>query len=127
VSARSAIVRSSAGVARRAGRLDQREQRVGVAVVADRLDRLGVARGGALVPQLLPRAAEEVHLAALPGQAQGLGVHVGQRQDFAAAPVLHDARHQAAFIEGDVDVDVVHHGDDSRLAPWRSARLRARE
>ena len=65
VAARSAIVRSSdrehlvrrprvqlaavkagplTGVARRAGRLDQREQRVGVAVVADRLDRAACSR-----------------------------------------------------------------------------------
>ncbi len=45
------------------GRLDQREQRVAVAVVADRPHRLGVARRRALVPQLGARAAPQVQLA----------------------------------------------------------------
>ena len=57
-----------AGVAGGPGRLDQREQRVAVAVVADRLDRLRVPGRRALVPQLLARAAEEVHLARLARQ-----------------------------------------------------------
>src|SRR4051812_13070993 len=54
-----------AGVAGRAGRLDQREQRVGVAVVAQLLHRLDVARRRALVPELAARAAPEPGLAAL--------------------------------------------------------------
>ena len=49
-----------ARVAGGAGRLDQRQQRVGVAVVAQRAQPLDVARGLALVPQLLARAAPEV-------------------------------------------------------------------
>ena len=49
-----------AGVAGRAGRLDQRQQRVRVAVVAQRAQPLHVARGLALVPQLVARAAPEV-------------------------------------------------------------------
>ena len=56
-----------AGVTGRAGRLHQRQQRVPVAVVADRPHRLGVAGGGALVPQLLARAAEEVRSPPSPG------------------------------------------------------------
>src|SRR3954470_347577 len=52
--------RPLAGVAGRAGRLDQREHGVGVAVVAERLDRLRVTARRALVPQLVARAAVEV-------------------------------------------------------------------
>ena len=95
-----------AGVARRTGRLDQRQQRVAVAVVADRPDRLRVARRRALVPQLLARAAEEVHLARLARAPQRLGVHVGERQHLAGAPVLDDARDQPALVE--CDLGVVH-------------------
>src|SRR4051812_13921859 len=46
--------RARAGVAGGAGGLDQREQRVAVAVEAQRLHVLDVARCRALVPQLLP-------------------------------------------------------------------------
>ena len=91
-----------AGVARRAGRLDEREQRIRVAVVANRLQRLGVARGLALVPLLLARAAVEVHLAALARATQRLRVHVREGQDLAGPPVLDDARHQAALVECDL-------------------------
>src|SRR4051794_8218593 len=42
-----------------AGGLDERDERVGVAVVAQRLNALHVSRGLALVPELLPRAAPE--------------------------------------------------------------------
>ena len=82
---RSAIVRSSAGsasagrrlhvaaveagplarVAGRAGRVDERHERVRVAVVAQRHEALDVARGLAFVPQLLARAAPEPDLAGL--------------------------------------------------------------
>src|SRR5205807_1544182 len=37
-----------------------------------------------------------------------LGVHVGEREDLAAAPVLDDARDEAALVEG--DVGGVEHG-----------------
>ena len=88
-----------ARVARRAGRLDEREHGVAVAVEAQRLDRLRVARGRALVPELVARAAEQVQLAGLAAEAQRLFVHVGERQDFAGAPILDDARNEAAVIE----------------------------
>src|SRR5207247_5371762 len=84
--------RARAGVARRPGRLDEREDRVAVAIEAQRLDGLGVARRGPLVPQLLPRAAVEVQLAGLLRAAQGLRVHVGEREHLARAPVLDHAR-----------------------------------
>src|SRR3984957_8955176 len=57
--------RALTGVASWAGRLDEREQRVAVAVQTQRAYRLGVAAGCALVPLLAPRAAPQVKLARL--------------------------------------------------------------
>src|SRR3954454_19834365 len=54
-----------AGVACRARRLDQRQQRVGVAVPAQLAHALDVAGGLALVPELLARAAPEPGLTGL--------------------------------------------------------------
>src|SRR5205823_5513921 len=53
---------SLAGVTGGSRRLDQREKRVRVAVVADRAQPLDVAGGLALAPQLVARAAPEVDL-----------------------------------------------------------------
>ena len=49
------------------GRLDEGDDRVAVAVVAELSQPLHVAGGLALVPELAPRAAEEVDLAGLAG------------------------------------------------------------
>ena len=114
--------RALAGVARRPGGLDQREQRVAVAVVADRLDGLRVARGRALVPQLGARAAPEVQLAGPPRRGQRLGVHVGEREHLAGAPVLDHAGHEALLVVG--DRRVVH--PNGRHASSRPARARGR-
>jgi hypothetical protein len=94
--------RARAGVARRACGLDECEDRVAVAVEPQRADSLRVARGRALVPELVARAALEVQLAGLAGATQRLVVHVREREDLARAPVLDDARHQAALVEGHV-------------------------
>ena len=72
------------------GGLDEREQRVAVAVQAQRAYALRVAGRRALVPQLVARAAPEVQLAGLAGARERLGVGVGERQDLAGAPVLDD-------------------------------------
>lgn len=64
-----------AGVAGGACRMDEREQRVGVAVVAQLCKLLRVARSGALVPQLLATAAPEPGGALLEREAQRLLVH----------------------------------------------------
>ena len=93
--------RALAGVAGGAVRHDERQHGVGVAVVAQRLDGLGVARGRALAPQLVARAAPQVQLA---GRARGLerlGVHVREREDLARLPVLDHAGHQPALVVGD--------------------------
>src|SRR3954447_11913741 len=94
--------RALARVARGAARLDERQHGVGVAVVAQRLDRLRVAGGRALVPELLARAAEEVHLAGFARALECLGVHVGQRQHLAGSPVLDHAGHEAALVKGNL-------------------------
>ena len=70
------------------GRLDQGDDRVAVAVVAELAQAHHVPRGFAFVPELLPRAAVEVELAGLERQPQGLLVRVGERQDLAAGEVL---------------------------------------
>jgi hypothetical protein len=72
--------RPLAGVARRPRGLDEREQRVAVAVQAQRPHGLRVAAGCALVPLLGARAAVDVQLAALARAAHGLRVGVGERQ-----------------------------------------------
>src|SRR4051794_11082735 len=105
--------RALAGVAGGAVGLDEGEQRVAVAVQAQRADRLRVAGGRALVPLLGARAAVEGQLARLLGAAQRLGVHVREREDLAGAPVLDDARDQALLVEG--DVGGVEHGADPSL------------
>src|SRR3954447_1647418 len=103
---RQRLVRERFGVAReeagalarvtgRPGRLDQRQHRVVVAVEAQGLDRLRVAGGRALVPELVARAAEQVQLAGLARAAQRLLVHVREREDLARAPILNDAGHEA--------------------------------
>ena len=56
------------------------------------------------MPQLLSRAAVEVHLAGLERAAQRLGIQVRERQHLAAPPVLNHARDQAALVERDLDL-----------------------
>ena len=133
--ARCSIVRSSAGsvsygapgvrspgeeagalarVAGRPGRLDEREQRVAVAVDAQRAQLLHVAARRALVPQLVARAAPVVHLAGGARALERLRVHVRERQDLARPPVLRDARDEAAVVER--DGGVVHESGNCRAA-----------
>jgi hypothetical protein len=100
--------RALAGVTGGSVRLHQGQNSIRIAVVGQGFEALGVAGGGALVPQLPAGAAPEVHLPRGPGALQGLGVHVGERQHLAAAPVLHDAGHQPPLVV--VDRCVVHRG-----------------
>ena len=57
------------------------------------------------MPELVARAAPEVQLAGLARALERERVHVRERQHLAAAPVLHDARHQAALVVDDQLVD----------------------
>src|SRR3954452_6318074 len=102
--------RALAGVAGRAGGLDQRQQRVAVAVQPQGLHRLRVAGGRALVPQLAAGARPQVKLARGTRALDGLGVGVGQGEHLAGAPVLHDDRHEAALVEGDLHGAGVYEG-----------------
>ena len=105
------------------GGLDEREQRVAVAVVADRLDRLRVARRRALVPQLVARAAPQVQLAGAARRGERLGVHVREREHLAGAPVLDHAGHEALLVVG--DRRVVHRTADRSIRAMRAAIVRA--
>src|SRR4051794_27413657 len=80
--------RALAGVAGGSGRLDEREDRVLVAVEAQLLHALDVAGRLPLVPQLLARARPEPHLARRAGALERLVVHVRQREHLAGARVL---------------------------------------
>ncbi len=99
--------RALARMARRARRLHQREQRVAIAVDAQRPHGLHVAAGFALVPLFAARAAPQVQLAGLARALQRLLVHIGERQHLAAAPVLHHARHEAIAVVFDLRVDAI--------------------
>ena len=61
-----------AGVARQTGGVDEHHESVPVAIEADGAHGLGVAAGGALVPQLLAGAAPEPRLALVDGPPQRL-------------------------------------------------------
>ncbi len=93
-----------AGVTGGSRGLDERQQGIAVAVDPQCAERLGVPRGRALVPELLARAAEEMHLPRLPGEPQRLGVHVRERQHLAGAGILHDAGHEAPLVKNDLGV-----------------------
>src|SRR5688572_207933 len=77
-----------AGVAGGPRGLDEGEDRVLVAVEADLLQTLHVAGRLALVPQLLPRARPEPHLAGRARALERLVVHVCEGEHLAGARVL---------------------------------------
>src|SRR5215211_1777275 len=91
--------RALARVTRRAGGLHERDQCVAVAVVADLPNSLYVAGCLPLAPELVPRAAVEVHLTALERPAERLVAHVGERQHLTGRPVLHHAGHEPTLVE----------------------------
>src|SRR3954451_2435369 len=88
-------------MARRACGVDQGEDGIGVAVVAQCPHRLHVARRLALVPELPPRTAVEPGLARVDRALERLAVHICPRQSLAGEPVLDDARDQAVGVEAD--------------------------
>jgi hypothetical protein len=108
-------MRALAGVAGGAGRLDQREHGVAVAVDAQRAHGLRVAARRALVPELAARAAPEVQLAGLEGLRDRLLAGVRERQDLAGRPVLDDHGHEAAVVVA--DLRGIEHGRGIVAAP----------
>ena len=86
------------------------QQRVAIAIVADFLDTLDIARCLALTPELLTTAAPEPGEARLERLFERFLVHIGQHEDLTVL-LLHDGRHEAFFIEfdhGNVNVFVIH-------------------
>ena len=87
------------GVADRTlGRADI-DERVIVAVGQNPADKDKIARGLALVPQLLARAREKPRRAGVHRQLQGLLVRVAEHQDFAVSLILANHRNQRCLYE----------------------------
>ena len=94
--------RTLARVAGRSGGLDEREQRVTVAVHPQRAHRLRVAAMS--LPCARSRRASGCRGAARPSRAcaRSPGVREREHQHLAGLPVLHDARHEPALVEDDL-------------------------
>src|SRR5262245_38250892 len=74
--------------------IDLQEHRVLVAVDPRLAHREAVARGFALHPERVPRAAEERDVLPLLRKAPGFLVHEATHKQLAGRPVLHDRRHE---------------------------------
>ena len=72
-----------------------------VAIQPDFFDDELVAGGGALVPQLLPRAAPQMQFAGLARAREGLLVGVGEGEDLPRVPVLDDDGDEAVLVEAE--------------------------
>src|SRR5207237_10375572 len=94
------------------------EQRITIAIGRYALEVERVTRCLALLPELLPAAAEEDHPTPRERRLQGLAVHVAEHQDGAGVRVLHD-RGQESSASGAIDAaDVRSLGCRNRfLAP----------
>ncbi len=90
--------------------LDLDKEGVLVAVIQDVLDPLYVARGLALLPELLARSAPEPRQAGLNRSPQGFRIHVSNHQDFVVLPVLNHGRNKTFFIEFEF-IRNFHHGE----------------
>jgi hypothetical protein len=86
------------GVAGGASGGDVEQESVGIAVVANLADVLGIATGSAFAPEFLAAAAPEGGEAALQGLLERGPVHVGKHQDLAGSGVLHDGWHEATLV-----------------------------
>src|SRR5688500_15950427 len=84
---------------RRARRVDENDDRVAITVRGEIDDLLRVTRSLTLVPEFVSRSRPEPRLLRLDGTFQTLTVHVGQRQHFTRACILHDGGYQAPFVE----------------------------
>ena len=78
--------------------MHQREQGIGIAVVAQICQLLGVAARGPLVPQLAPATAPEHGLAALQRERQRLGAHPCHHKHLARVGVLHNAGDEPRLV-----------------------------
>lgn len=81
---------------------DLDDEGVCIAVYEDFLYVLEVGRFFALVPELLAASGEEPCLACLDGFLEGFLIHVRHHEDLAASGVLHNGRHKAFVVEGNI-------------------------
>ena len=79
----------------------QRQQGIAVAVVAQFAHLLNVAGRLTLVPQRPSRTAPEPGGAGLQCLVKRFTVHVGEHEDLAGGPLLHDAGHEPVRPEDD--------------------------
>ena len=79
--------------------VDRQQNSIAVAVIAQGLDLLNVARGCALVPKFLARSAPVVGLAGRQGLLDRLAVHPGQHQNRAVEIVLGHGCDEAAIVK----------------------------
>ena len=79
--------------------IDDKEQRVAVAVIERFSYPLHLAAGVSFAPDLLATPAPEHRSTLLHREAQRFGVHVRQHQDLARVMGLHDGWHQAVGIK----------------------------
>ena len=99
------VSEEAGGMIRMAGRAignDLHDEGVCIAVHEDLLYMLEVGRFFAFVPELLTASGEEPGLSRLDGFLQGLLIHISHHEDLAASGVLHNGRHKAFFIKGNV-------------------------
>lgn len=107
---------SVSGMARGAGRVDEREQRIGVAIGSQLDYTLHVAAGSALVPELLPAAAPKPGGARLEREAHRLSAHPGDHEHLARIVLLHHAGDEAMVVKSQV-IDV-HQKSNLTGMPW---------
>src|SRR5579863_2671419 len=87
--------------------IDLDDERVGVAIDKDAPDALTVARGLALLPQLLAASRKEPRPSCLERALQRLFVHVANHQDVSRRRLLHDRRDEPVRVETDRDTALV--------------------
>ena len=92
---------AAAGVAGDADLVDEEEDGVGVAIVAQVDEALRLAGSFAFAPEAAARAAIVAGLAGGEGFGQGFGVHPGEHEDFAGIVLLGDGGDEAGGGEGD--------------------------
>jgi hypothetical protein len=87
----------------RPGRLNQEQDRIGVAIDTDFDYPLNVAAGRTLMPQFLPAARPEVRLTCFKREPQRISIHISQHQDLMGVYVLYDRGREAALIPLNID------------------------
>ncbi len=91
---------AAVGVTGRTGLVDQHEQRISVAIDPQFHQTLDMARGRALLPELLARARPVGDAPGLEGPRHRGRIHEGQHQHLARRVILRDRRDQAVRVIG---------------------------